>query len=143
MNSQVQVPAKTPRREGRPTSDINRPALCTALSIRRAWTTFLCTFASLRESIAHSVRIASFHHWRIGNGSGPRCGRNDSLRADAALSMSRLQGETRLYRSAIGMYRTSRAPMYSARGRINLLSAYCSRMWPVQPLMRLMAKIGV
>ena len=32
--------------------------------------------------------------------------------------------------------------MYSALGRINLLLAYCSRMWPVQPEMRLTAKIG-
>src|SRR5206468_2804431 len=30
-----------------------------------------------------------------------------------------------------------------ARGRISLLFEYCSRMWPVQPEMRLTANIGV
>lgn len=47
------------------------------------------------------------------------------------------------HRSSIGTYGTLRGPMYSARGRMSLLSAYCSRMCAVQPLMRLMAKIGV
>ena len=34
-------------------------------------------------------------------------------------------------------------PTYSLPGRITLLSAYCSRIWPVQPEIRLTAKIGV
>jgi hypothetical protein len=38
---------------------------------------------------------------------------------------------------------TLRGPMYSARGRMSLLFAYCSRMCAVQQLMRLIAKFGV
>ena len=34
-------------------------------------------------------------------------------------------------------------PVYSARGRISRLLAYCSRTWAVQPDVRLTAKIGV
>src|SRR5208283_4540419 len=46
--------------------------------------------------------------------------------------------------SAIGTHSwPSGAPVYSARGRISLLFRYCSRIWAVQPDMRLTANTGV
>src|SRR5256714_1540646 len=47
---------------------------------------------------------------------------------------------TATYPSSIGTYGTLRGSTYSARGRINVLSAYCSRICAVQPLMRLIAR---
>src|SRR5579875_3374738 len=47
-------------------------------------------------------------------------------------------------RASIGTHsRPLGTPSYSARGRIKRLLLYCSRMWAVQPDMRLTAKIGV
>ena len=48
------------------------------------------------------------------------------------------------YLSSSGLYRCGYSgPMYSARGRISLLFAYCSSTCAVQPEIRLTAKIGV
>ena len=40
-------------------------------------------------------------------------------------------------------FKSGAGPMYSARGRIKRLLEYCSRIWAVQPDMRLTAKNGV
>ena len=46
-------------------------------------------------------------------------------------------------RWSMGTKTRFRGPTYSARGRINRLSAYCSSTWADHPLMRLTAKTGV
>src|SRR5437016_2638972 len=80
-------------------------------------------------SIQHPVRGAVHTHTHTVRGAacgvrGARCART--------------------YRASSGTYRCGYfGPMYSARGRMSRLFAYCSSTCAVHPDMRLTAKIGV
>ena len=47
------------------------------------------------------------------------------------------------HRASIGTYSKSISPVYSSRGRIRMLSLYCSTHWRVQPGMRPRAKMDM
>ena len=53
------------------------------------------------------------------------------------------RGRAMVYRSSTGGTDRSSGPTYLERGRMSRLSSYCSSTWAIQPLTRLIAKMGV
>src|SRR5262245_19007539 len=84
---------------------------------------------------------ANYPLYRVRSPHPPNATTHDNLRAFESSWLPLLNP---IYLDATGRYRCGYSgPMYSARGRIRRLLAYCSSTCAVQPEIRLTAKIGV